>query len=146
VRANRGGAGVDAVTLAEVEEYGVERMLGERECALREGRYRAAPVRRVGIPQPDGGVRPLGIPAVCDRVCQQAARLVLEPIFEADFLEVSYGFRSRRSALQALEQIRIAFPRGRVWVAEADIRNPSVSSISASCWIWSLSGCRIGGF
>jgi RNA-directed DNA polymerase len=65
----------------------------------------------------------LGIPTVCDRVVQQAARLVLEPIFEADFLEVSYGFRPRRKALDALERIRVAFPRGRVWVAEADIRN-----------------------
>ncbi len=68
-------------------------------------------------------MRPLGIPTVCDRVVQQAARLVLEPIFEADFLEVSYGFRPKRSALDALECIRVAFPRGRVWVAEADIRD-----------------------
>jgi RNA-directed DNA polymerase len=123
VRRNRGAAGVDAVTLAAVEEYGVERMLGELQRALRQGRYRPAPVRRVAVPKPDGGVRALGIPTVCDRVVQQAARLVLEPIFEADFLEVSYGFRPKRSALEALERIRVAFPRGRVWVAEADIRD-----------------------
>src|SRR5438874_5699944 len=80
VRKNRGAAGVDAVTLAEVEEYGVERMLGELQGALREGRYRPTPVRRVVITKPDGGNRRLGIPTVCDRVCQQAARLVLEAI------------------------------------------------------------------
>ena len=123
VRSNRGAAGVDGQTLAEVEAYGVERLLGELQCALREGRYRPAPVRRRTIPKPDGGSRPLGIPTVRDRVVQQAARLVLEPIFEADFLEVSHGFRPRRSALDALERIRVAFPRGRVWVVDADIRD-----------------------
>ena len=123
VRKNRGAAGVDQVTLAEVEEYGVERLLGELQCALRQGRYRPAPVRRVTIPKPDGGRRPLGVPTVRDRIVQQAARLVLEPIFEADFLEVSYGFRPKRKALDALERIRVAFPRGSVWIAEADIRN-----------------------
>ena len=77
VRKNRGAAGVDALTLAAVEAYGVERLLGELQHALRDGSYRPAPVRRVAIPKPDGGVRPLGIPTVCDRVCQQAARMVL---------------------------------------------------------------------
>src|SRR5439155_2905909 len=75
VRKNRGVAGVDALTLAAVEEYGVERLLGELQCALRQGSYRPAPVRRVAISKPDGGKRPLGIPTVCDRVVQQAARM-----------------------------------------------------------------------
>jgi RNA-directed DNA polymerase len=123
VRRNRGAAGVDSVTLAAVEVYGVERVLGELQADLRQGRYRPAPVRRVAIPKPDGGMRPLGIPTVRDRVVQQAARLVLEPIFEADFLSVSYGYRPRRSATAACERIRTAFPRGYVWVAEADIRD-----------------------
>jgi len=123
VRKNRGAAGVDRMTLAGVEAYGVERMLGELQDALRRGSYRPAPVRRVAIPKSNGGVRPLGIPTVCDRVVQQATRMVLEPIFEADFLSVSYGFRPKRSALDALERIRVAFPRGAVWVAEADIRD-----------------------
>jgi RNA-directed DNA polymerase len=123
VRRNRGAAGVDRVTLAEVEGYGVERLLGELQVDLREGRYRPLPVRRVAIPKPDGGVRPLGIPAVRDRVVQQATRLVLEPIFEADFLDASFGFRPRRSATQACERIRTAFPGGYAWVVEADIRD-----------------------
>jgi RNA-directed DNA polymerase len=123
VKGNRGAAGVDCVTLAEIEAHGVERMLGELQVALREGTYRPAPVRRVAIAKPDGGRRPLGIPTVRDRVVQQAARLVLEPIFEADFLPVSFGFRPRRSATEAAERIRVSFPRGSVWIVEADIRD-----------------------
>lgn len=123
VRRNRGAAGVDRVTLAFVEdEYGVERMLAELQYALRSGSYRPAPTRRVDIPKPAGGSRPLGIPTVRDRVAQQAAKIVLEPIFEADFLPVSYGFRPKRSATQAMETIRVSFPRGFTQVAEADIR------------------------
>ena len=123
VKGNRGAAGVDRVTLAEVEAYGVERLLGELQGALRAGSYRPAPVRRVTIAKSDGGRRPLGIPTVRDRVVQQATRLVLEPIFEADFLSVSYGFRPRRSATDAAERIRVSYPKGSVWVMEADIRD-----------------------
>jgi RNA-directed DNA polymerase len=122
VRGNRGAAGVDRVTLAMVEEYGVERMLAGLQRDLRAGSYRPAPARRVDIPKPAGGSRPLGIPTVVDRVAQQAAKIVLEPIFEADFLSCSYGFRPKRSALQALEVIRVGFIKGYTQVAEADIR------------------------
>jgi RNA-directed DNA polymerase len=123
VKANRGAAGVDRVTLEAVEEYGVARMLAGLAGDLRAGIYRPAPVRRVEIPKPDGRMRPLGIPTVRDRVCQQAAKIVLEPIFEADFAPCSYGFRPRRSATGALEAIRVAFPRGQQFVFEADIRD-----------------------
>ena len=124
VRANRGAAGVDAVTIAAVEDdYGVERLLTELQSDLRAGIYHPAPVRRVEIPKPDGRTRPLGIPTVRDRVAQQAAKIVLEPIFEADFLPCSFGFRPRRSATDAMEAIRVSFPRGKQFVFEADITN-----------------------
>jgi len=122
VRANRGAAGVDRQTLEDVEAYGVERLLAELQYDLQTGRYRPSPVRRHEIPKPDGGKRPLGIPTVRDRVAQQAAKLVLEPIFEADFLPVSYGYRPKRTATQALETIRTAFIGGKVWAVECDIR------------------------
>ena len=123
VRANRGASGVDRMTLEAVEVYGARRMLVELAQDLRAGSYRPAALRRVEIPKPDGRTRPLGIPTVRDRVAQQAARIVLEPIFEADFLPVSFGFRPRRSATDAAEAIRVAFPRGRQFVFEADIRD-----------------------
>ena len=123
MRRNRGAAGVDRVTLAYVQEvYGAARMLGELQADLRSGSYRPAPARRVDIPKPDGSKRPLGIPVVRDRVAQQAAKLVLEPIFEADFLPSSYGFRPRRSATQAMERLRAGFIEGCQFVAEFDIR------------------------
>ena len=124
VKANRGAAGVDRITLAFVqEEYGVARMLGELQADLRAGTYRPAPARRVDIPKPDGSKRPLGIPAVRDRVAQQAAKLVLEPIFEAGFAPCSYGFRPGRSATQAMERLRTGFIAGYQFVAEFDICN-----------------------
>jgi RNA-directed DNA polymerase len=123
VRSNRGAAGVDRVTVAAVEDYGVERMLSELRADLRAGSYRPAPARRVDIPKPDGGKRPLGIPTVRDRVAQAAAKLVLEPIFEADFMSVSYGFRPKRSATQAMERLRVGFIEGATFVVEFDIGN-----------------------
>jgi RNA-directed DNA polymerase len=124
VRRNRGAAGVGKVTLAYVqEEYGVHRMLGELQADLRGGTYRPAPARRVDIPKPDGSKRPLGIPPVRDRVARQAAKLVLEPLFEADFLPCSFGFRPERSAVQAMERLRAAFIEGCHFMAEFDIRN-----------------------
>lgn len=123
VQKNKGAAGVDAQTLAEVREYGAERLLAELQRDARQGVYRPRPVRRVLIPKPRGGVRPLGIPTVRDRIAQQAARIVLEPIFEADFLEVSFGFRPRCSATQAKEVLRRSFVDGYHFCLEADIRD-----------------------
>ena len=123
VRENRGAAGVDRITLVAVEDYGVDRMLRELRHDLRMGRYRPAPARRVEIPKPRGGKRPLGIPTVRDRVAQAAAKLVLEPIFEADFLSCSFGFRPKRSATQAMERVRTGFIEGYTFVVEFDIAN-----------------------
>jgi RNA-directed DNA polymerase len=123
VRANRGAAGVDRVTLAFIEEsYGVGRLLAELQQDLQDGTYRPAPTRRWLIPKP-GGFRPLSIPTVRDRVAQAAAKLVLEPIFEADFLPCSYGFRPKRSATAAMERIRVGFIGGFAFVVEFDIRD-----------------------
>ena len=121
VRANRGAAGVDRQTLADVEAYGVERMLAELQQVLREGRYRPSPVLRRYIPKQDGRARPLGIPTVCDRVVQAATKMVLEPIFEADFSSSSYGYRPGRSQTDALEAIRVSFIRGSTFALDADI-------------------------
>jgi group II intron reverse transcriptase/maturase len=125
VRANRGAPGADGITIADVEASGVAAFLDDLAAALRAGTDRPAPLRRVHIPKPGrpGSTRPLGIPTVRDRVAMAAAKLVLEPIFEADFLPSSYGFRPRRSAHQACDAIRVEANRGREWVLDADVRD-----------------------
>ena len=123
VRRNKGAAGVDRMTIGEVEQYGVERFLQELGEVLRAGEYGAQVVRRVYISKADGRDRPLGIPTVRDRVVQMAAKLVLEPIFEADFCPNSYGFRPRRSATMALERLRQLGNAGANHVLDADIED-----------------------
>ena len=123
VRRNRGSAGVDAQTLVEIEQHGVTLFLEEIASTLRAGTYRPKPVLRRYIPKGDGGQRPLGIPTIRDRVVQMATKLVLEPIFEADFRPCSYGFRPKRSATGALETLRKLGARGSNHVLDADIRD-----------------------
>jgi len=123
VKRNKGVAGVDAVTLAAIEADGVERFLGSIEQELRGGRYRPKAVLRRYIPKADGNKRPLGIPTVRDRVVQAAAKLVLEPVFEADFKDSSHGFRPRRGTTGALETLRKLGARGYNHVLDADIRD-----------------------
>ena len=109
-------------TITDVERHGVARMLDELATDLRDGSYRPLAARRVFIPKPGSNERrPLSIPAVRDRVVQAAARIVLEPIFEADFLACSFGFRPKRSAHDALQVLVDEAWRGQRWVVETDI-------------------------
>jgi RNA-directed DNA polymerase len=124
VRANRGAAGIDKQTIADVEQYGVSRLLDELAADLKDGRWRPLPARRVFIPKPGREERrPLSIPAVRDRVVQASVKIVIEPIFEADMLECSFGFRPGRSAHDALQVVVDESWGGRRWVAESDIAN-----------------------
>jgi RNA-directed DNA polymerase len=121
-KSNGGAPGVDGQKFGDIETQGVERWLGKLREELRVESYRAQPVRRVMIPKPGGvGERPLGIPTIRDRVVQTAAKLVLEPIFEADFDDAAHGYRPRRSALGAVQKIQAALDEGRTEVVDADL-------------------------
>lgn len=122
VRRNRGAPGIDQTTIADVERYGVARLLDELTADLKEGSYRPLPARRVLIAKPGTSeLRPLSIPAVRDRIVQTALKIVIEPIFEAQFLPCSFGFRPKRGVHDALQVLIDESWRGNRWVVETDV-------------------------
>lgn len=121
VKSNGGAPGVDGMTIADVEKYGVELYLTELGEELRKQTYQPQAVKRVMIPKANGGERPLGIPTVKDRIAQTVCKMILEPIFEADFEDSSYGFRPDRSAKDAMKAIRENLKDGKTEVYDADL-------------------------
>lgn len=121
VKGNGGTSGVDGITIADVEKYGVEKYLKELGEDLRKKTYKPQAVRRVMIPKANGGERPLGIPTVRDRVAQTVCKMILEPIFEADFEESSYGFRPGRSSKEAITAIKENLRQDKTAVYDADL-------------------------
>jgi len=122
VRDNRGSAGVDKQTIGDVLRYGVMKLLQEIQEELKEKQYRPQAVRRVMIEKGNGKLRPLGIPTVKDRIVQTAVKLVIEPIFEADFADCSFGFRPKRGAHGAIQEIYKYLKAGCKWVVDADLK------------------------
>lgn len=122
VKANQGAAGIDGQSI-ERFAADAERYLGELAQDLKEGRYQAAPVRRVEIPKAGGKTRPLGIPTVKDRIVQTAVKRVIEPIFEQEFLPMSYGFRPGRGCKDALREVDAWLKQGHTHVVDADFKS-----------------------
>lgn len=121
VRENKGSAGIDGVTFEMIDEYGVESYLLDIKEGLMKGVYQPSPVKRVYIPKPDGKQRPLGIPVIRDRIIQQACKIVVEPIFEANFMKCSYGFRPKRDAVQASKRVQKALNKNW-YIVDPDIK------------------------